>query len=174
MKGYKVTIVRCLKKEKKLVAGHTSIADSTLASESNSWSSSCSYKVATFLASCLARICFIAYKPEFSFPVKKHQKYKDIDRQIHKHRPPKSGCGRQNGYPQGITIHHINDVINRNVNSQTTMSPLFLRTILLSCYLTKVYIATKSLNNLNLVYTISTRVNLKIFSQNTRLTTPNQ
>ena len=88
--------------------------------------------------------------------------------------PPKSGCGRQNGSPQGITIHHINDVINRNVNSQTTMSPLFLRRVLLFCYLSKVYIATKSLNNLNPVYTISARVNLRIFSQNTRLATSNQ
>ena len=67
--------------KKKLVAGHTSIADSPLAGELNSWSSSCFCKVATFLASCSA--CFIAYKPEFSFPVKKHRNYKDIDRQIH-------------------------------------------------------------------------------------------
>lgn len=69
-------------KEKKLVAGHTSIADSPLAGESNSGSSSCSCEVATFLAMCSARICFIAYKLEFSFPVKKHRKYKDIDQQI--------------------------------------------------------------------------------------------
>ena len=81
-------------KEKKLVAGHTSIADSPLAGESNSGSSSCSCEVATFLALCSARICFIAYKPEFSFPVKKHRKYKDIDRQI------------RNFFNQDFTVQH--------------------------------------------------------------------
>ena len=81
-------------KEKKLMAGHTSIADSPLAGESNSGSSSCSCEVATFLALCSARICFIVYKPAFSFPVKKHRKYKDIDRQI------------RNFFNQDFTVQH--------------------------------------------------------------------